>query len=405
MDKKIAIVTFRFRNFGTVLQSIGLQEALHKVGIDDVEVLDFPTIGGISGKEAFVETIKEQIKTYGVLKGVFRSLKEVVFALRARVDTRRDHSLEKKMREAYYVQFEEKYLRKSVPMNTADLRNEEFVRTLPYNCYIAGSDQIWNEKYTSQIDIFFLKYMPSTVIRMSYAGSFGRTFLEEKKKPLFAELIKNIDPILVREQGAKKIADEISGRESFLVPDPTLLHDKTFWLNYEEKPEHFDGEGYVLIYSLNHDLSIYKEAMRIGKQLNKKVVGIKRHFNPPYYKSIEWLYTLGPQHFIWLVNHAAMVITNSYHAEVFSLILNKPCYPFLDKAEEINERLISLLHVVEHDHAVTYIGEGHINPNGIKYDFDTINERLRVFRENAYDKFLSAIPLNISKLCVVVEPK
>jgi len=398
MSKKVAIVTFRFKNFGTLLQSLGLQEALHKVGIDDVEILDFPNKSGHSGKAALMETMKEQMGTYGIIKGTFRSIKEVIYVLRSRLDLKKDHTAEIQLRESYYEQFENKYLKLSKPMTCNDLRDKEFVKSLPYNCYIAGSDQIWNEKYTSCLDVFFLKYMPTDTLRMSYAGSFGRTFLEDDKKPMFSELIKNIDPFLVREQGAKVIADEISGRESYLVPDPTLLHDKAFWLKYAEKPELFEGNDYILVYSLNHDLSIYKEALRIGKQLNKKVVAMKRHFCPPYYKDIEWLYALGPQHFIWMINNAAMVITNSFHAEVFSLILNRPCYPYLDRAEEVNERLTSLLHIVGHDHVVTYMGDGHIEPSKKQYDFEKINERLKLFREEAYNVHIKPNLQGISEL-------
>jgi hypothetical protein len=225
---------------------------------------------------------------------------------------------------------------------------------------------------------------------MSYAGSFGKTFLEEKRKPLFAELIKNIDPILVREQGAKAIADEISGRESIIVPDPTLLHDRQFWTNYMEKPEIFDDKDYILVYSLNHDLKIYNEALRLGKKFNKKVVAIKRHFCPPYNRNIEWLYMLGPQHFLYMIKNASMVITNSFHAEVFSLVFNTPCYPYLDKAEGINERLTSLLNIMGHDHVVTYIGEGHVNPIADDYDFIMVNDRLKKFREDTYNLLLSS---------------
>jgi len=171
--KKVAIVTFRFMNFGTILQSLGLQEALRKVGTEEVEILDFPNEGGPSGRQAFVETLKEQIRTYGLLKGVVRSVKEVVFVLRARYDNSQDHAQEKCERESYYKQFEEKYLKLSSPMTCSNLRDVNFVKTLPYDCYIAGSDQIWNEKYTKCLDVFFLKYMPATTIRMSYAASFG----------------------------------------------------------------------------------------------------------------------------------------------------------------------------------------------------------------------------------------
>lgn len=391
MAKKVAIVTFRFLNFGTILQSLGLQEALVKAGLDDVEILDFPNEWGQTSKDAFIETIKEQTTAYGFVKGVMRSFNDAVFTIRARIDNRKDHTKERRIRESYYNTFVHDYLKLSKPMSCKDLRDKDFVKALPYNCYIAGSDQIWNEKYTKSLDIFFLKHMPSNTVRMSYAGSFGRTFIEESKKPLFSELIQNIDPILVREQGAKIIADELSGRDSFVVPDPTLLHDRFFWLNYAKKPEQFETKDYILVYSLNHDLSIYKEARRIGKMQNKRVVCIKRHFTPPYYKDMEWLYTLGPQHFLWLVNNASMVITNSFHAEVFSLIFNVPCYPFLDKAEEVNERLTSLLNLVGHQDVVTWMDKGHIDPNKIQYDFNTINLQLEILRKEAFEKHISKI--------------
>ena len=86
-----------------------------------------------------------------------------------------------------------------------------------------------------------------------------------------------------------------------------------------------------------------------------------------------------------------MVITNSFHAEVFSLILNTSCYPFLDKAEEVNERLTSLLNIVGHSHVVTYIGEGHIETEVKKYDFEVINERLKEYREKTYRGMLIPI--------------
>ena len=86
-----------------------------------------------------------------------------------------------------------------------------------------------------------------------------------------------------------------------------------------------------------------------------------------------------------------MVISNSFHAEVFSLIFNIPCYPYLDRAEEVNERLPSLLKIVDHDHVVTYMGNGHIDPSIMDYDFHKINERLQSFRQETYNRFLSNI--------------
>ena len=374
------------------MQALGLQEALKNVGVESVEILDFPDDAGTSTSKKFIGTLKEQVNAYGVIRGFIRSLKEVLFVIRTRIDGKRDHSKEQQARIAYFEQFEKQYLCLSKPMACSDLRSLEFVKGLPYDCYITGSDQIWNEKYTGSTDIFFLKYMPSDTIRMSYAGSFGRTFLEDKEKSTFADLIKNIDPILVREEGAKRIADELSGRESFHVPDPTLLHDKSFWAKLAEKPVSFEGGDYILVYSLNHDLSIYREALRLGKQQKKRVVAIKRIFSPPYYSAIKWLYVLGPQHFLWLVEHASMIVTNSFHALVFSLVFNRPCYPYLDRAEQVNERLTSLLHMVGHDHVVTYIGKGHIAPDRKPYDFERINRLIKEFRKDTYERFLRPLP-------------
>ena len=141
MVKKIAIVTFRFLNFGTILQSLGLQEALHKIGIENVEILDFPNEGGQSGKAALVETMKEQIGAYGLFIGLIRSMKEVVFTFRARYDTRKDHFEEKELREEYYRQFENKYLKLSLHFKTTELHTATSLLTdsieISTNCIIS----------------------------------------------------------------------------------------------------------------------------------------------------------------------------------------------------------------------------------------------------------------------------
>lgn len=68
-------------------------------------------------------------------------------------------------------------------------------------------------------------------------------------------------------------------------------------------------------------------------------VGLKKK-----YSDIKNIYSIGPEEWIGLFKEASIVITNSFHGSVFSLIFNKELYiEYLPSGWNVNSRLENLI--------------------------------------------------------------
>ena len=54
---------------------------------------------------------------------------------------------------------------------------------------------------------------------------------------------------------------------------------------------------------------------------------------------------VGPSEFIWLIHHCRKLYTNSYHAFIFSILFNKPCY--LNNDTNIDCRIGAVEHILK----------------------------------------------------------
>ncbi|MDE5982484.1 MAG: polysaccharide pyruvyl transferase family protein [Duncaniella sp.] len=136
---------------------------------------------------------------------------------------------------------------------------------------------------------------------------------------------------------------------------------------------------YILVYSVNSSTKIYTESAKLAKKRNLPLVVIKRSFCPPKVKeALATLFCIGPSEFIWLIKNAALVVTNSFHALVFSINLNTPFIPYLKKSDNVNSRLESILNIVGLDDHIVYESDGAIS---WPLSFDWTNSNLRLEQE------------------------
>lgn len=158
--------------------------------------------------------------------------------------------------------------------------------------------------------------------------------------------LKNFSSLLIREDEGVKICKELGRTDAKRVLDPTLL------LRYEDYLEiiddgvpQIDGK-YILVYSLNRSYGIYDETYKLCKRLGYKMVVLRRSFVPPVnmekYKNTVDLFAVSPGGFLSLIKNAECVLTNSFHALIFSINFNTPFYLYLDRAELENSRLITM---------------------------------------------------------------
>ena len=146
------------------------------------------------------------------------------------------------------------------------------------------------------------------------------------------------------------------------------------------------GDGdYVLVYSLTSSMKIYEEASKLAKRNNCKMVMLKRVPCPPLassFKNAIDLLEVGPAEFISLIKYAKCVVTGSYHALMFSLLMHTNFYIYMDDASAENSRLLSSLSMFGLEKQLYY--ETSSLPKGLPHvDYEAVDPILKVKREES----------------------
>ena len=178
-----------------------------------------------------------------------------------------------------------------------------------YDAVLIGSDQVWNPYFPFSSDS---DYLPGVdVKKIAYAASFGVDLIKESElREHIAEMINGVDCISMREESGAKMIKELTGREVPVVLDPTMLMDAADWKKIEKKPQMSIPSRYVLKYMLGES-NMYVE--KVAEKMEAPVLDISSKALP-----------IGPKEFLFLINHAQIICTDSFHASVFSLLFEKP---------------------------------------------------------------------------------
>ncbi|MDO5390730.1 MAG: polysaccharide pyruvyl transferase family protein, partial [Eubacteriales bacterium] len=186
---------------------------------------------------------------------------------------------------------------------------------------IIGSDQIWNEAITGRITEYYGTSYPY-IKKISYAGSFGTSVLTDYQKRNVSKYFNDFAGISLRESCNVKEVQNLISKEVFCVIDPVFLIENSEWENFEKVPRYNICEDYILYYALRQDEELVRVIKEKAQNLNCKVLAI----HPTCIKvnsGFIQLNNVGPREFLYLVRHAKMVGTNSFHAVSFSEIFKK----------------------------------------------------------------------------------
>ena len=103
-------------------------------------------------------------------------------------------------------------------------------------------------------------------------------------------------------------------------------------------PTKINGKNYILTYFLGGRTREIEDIIyRYAKLTDSAVINLQ-DYNTPYY-------IVGPDEFVGLISKAKMVLTDSFHATVFSIIYEKPfvAYDRQGSGRKMGSRLSSLL--------------------------------------------------------------
>lgn len=241
--------------------------------------------------------------------------------------------------------FADKYIKTVSPVlrNTEDVLR--YCKKHHMEAYITGSDQIWRKQYSRSVFDAFLGFAPVDAIKIAYAPSLGTNQWDynAEETQFIQSQLNTFRAISVREKDGIRLLEE--NMKLRLTPqyvlDPTFLLLKEHYLKIAQNVPHRKG---VLTYVLNSNEKKEKAIMDFCKSNRLDAYSV---INP---KTNTDCIADGQGYPVecWLAGFrdADHVLTDSFHATVFSIIFNKPFWVF-ENAARGNSRLLDILRTFE----------------------------------------------------------
>lgn len=296
---KIGILTFHCAiNYGAVLQAYGLQEVLKSMG-HDVYIIDYRPEYLKSPYRLF---FPEAVKGHGFLGNIRFFVRELL-ALPIRY----------KRRCAFNG-----FIKKHLHLANLDFQSEDN----DFDCFVFGSDQIWNPQITEGDPVFFGDAPCFNGKKMFvYAASAGSVdALKEIDKVQLKTWLSKFSALSVREKSLSHYLSEELQLENQLVIDPVLLAGKDVFHQITSSKKIY--KPYLLFFSLLWD----DDALRIAKQYAQlhELDIIEMYSIKVSIRNNSVLHSLSPIEFVEYFQNATFIVTNSFHGTVFSAVFHKP---------------------------------------------------------------------------------
>jgi len=288
-------------NYGSLLQSYATQKVLEKMDCE-VEIIDYTRYDErcnalvdslIKGKKWDKNLIKRNL--YKLIQKVNYSRMYKKFA-----EYRKNFL---KTTEIEYGNLEELKLNKPI----ADV-------------YCSGSDQIWGKIGKDEYDLaYFLEFAKEDRC-IAYSSSFGKEQINKGLLEKLPKLLGKYEKLYVRENTAVDILKNVGLYDAKLVLDPTLLLERKEWETLTDSS--INEKEYILVYQLHSNKEFNRYAKEFARKTHKKLLRI----SPSIYhivRSGKLIYLPNQYELLGYFKNADYILTDSFHATVFSLIFNK----------------------------------------------------------------------------------
>ena len=321
---KIGIITFHCSyNFGSALQAWALYSVIQGMG-HDPKIIDYRGRDFNQYKIIRVDTVR------GFLGSIASLPKNIE-------------------RKSSFESFLSAQFRMTPRYGADDLERMESELPEQFDCFVCGSDQIWNLDCTGgPVAPFFLSFACERR-RVAYAPSLSHTsFSQENFGPVQQEWVRDwlsdYFAISVREASTAPLFQPLASTQIDVCLDPTLLLDAHSYAPITSSvPE---AAGTLFVYMLERNDQLVAYAGRLAREMGVAVSYVSRH-RIDFGVDARNYYGVGPSEFLGLIRDSAAVVTNSFHATVFSLLFGTPFQTFA--TEHSGSRMIELLSALDED--------------------------------------------------------
>ena len=305
---RIGIITLPLHtNYGGILQAYALQTVLERMG-HDVRLIE-------ERRGPLRLPLWKAPLTYG------KRIAKNVLGYPCPVFYEQKYNREQPVVRQYTDAFINKYIRREEVDSFADVGEHGF------DAFVVGSDQVWRPKYfRGDIGRAYLDFTDGwNIRRVAYAASFGTDEWEytPEQTDRCAKLMRQFDAVSVREASAVGLCRSHFGVEATHVLDPTMLLSVDDYAKLFEAAGTPKSQGTLLCYVL--DASPEKSALvnriaeekhlvpfRVNSRVEDGNAPLAERIQPPVEQWLRGFYD------------AEFVVTDSFHACVFSILFRKP---------------------------------------------------------------------------------
>lgn len=319
--KTIGIVTINdYLNYGNRLQNYATQEVLKSLGYQVQTIVNVPPKDSARSRLVrianmpFGEVIGKTLHRVNRRKSR-DSINQRIGALK---QFTRDNIIETPFDVSQY----------SIPSNL----DKEF------DYFIVGSDQVWNPAFRRGSPIDFLTFAPPSK-RIAYSASFGISEIPGEFTESYRKWITEMAHVSVREEAGARIVKKLTGRDSVVLVDPTLMLTPEEWLLVSKPARRKPDSDYMLMYFLGELGREYNETIgAIASKYDLEIVQLASLDDSARYEAC-------PGEFLDYVNSARIVLTDSFHGVIFSILFEKPFMVFerVGSAPSMSSRFGTLL--------------------------------------------------------------
>lgn len=334
-EKKVGIISFQnANNYGALLQLFALQTAVEKLG-EKAEIINYES-QNFDLEEFQLDCFKD---------------------------------------------FKHKYLKlspKYVKGGDIDTSN--------YDVIVTGSDQVFNPALTKNDSTYFLDFIKKDegIVKASYAASTSIDGEKEKTvREFFAKYLKEFSFVSLREKEFIPIAQEYTKEKVISCVDPTQLLSANDYESIINIPEITD-RGYILLFRIWPYEKLRDFANILSLHTKKKLVAVT--FYEGEYTFVEGskiVKQLEVPKWLSYFKNADLVITDSFHGLMFSIIFRRPFYIWAKK----DARAYRIKNILKSLELSDRMYRDDIVPSKIDFsiDYTKANEKLSIMKESSIE--------------------
>jgi len=246
---------------------------------------------------------------------------------------------------------------------------------------VIGGDQLWSTKPTMYNPNYFLPWVGKREKKVCYAASIAQPDIREDIRDEFVRNVREFGYITSREEWTRELIERYTDAKAPRVCDPIYLLSAGDWRLLQEPDVRLQGQPFIFVFQIEITLSVINMVERLAKDTGLKVVycpfPLRKHIKckrKPY---------ISPGRWMWYIDNAQYVVTDSFHGTAFSISVNTDFYTLIASYNApTSSRITNIFEVHSlHDRLVTDIEKY----SKEKIDWEKVNKIIEDERKMSFE--------------------